>query len=541
MRRILSTAILLTLAACTANTQSSSPDSNDPNAPSDPSATSAKGATKPPATVGRIANSADWMSESKAALAGVQLNALSIPGTHDSGTYGIVSVYDRPSDDAFAPDDGKNGMIRLGEFVGVSDAWAKAQDKTVGEQLADGIRSIDLRPCTEKNGTLRVCHSLYGAKMADILDDVAAFASAHPKEFILIGMKTFAGHDSNGNMSDADHQALLSMIDTKIGAHVLDYGNGEISPTKTLDDVWKTGKSIAIIYENEAHRPSRFMPAGAQKGSWDGDIWDKTPKRTSLESHVSSTLGSTFFSFSAPATPADDLIEYSLDPIGNYPTNLQKLAAATNPVVLGWVKNEWSKMVTNVISVDFYESSCVVTLSNWLNGGNPSFDGCNIGSDTMWGKWSVGPYGRGVGVPMTCASGEEEIAGLCYTDCKSGYTSPTLFPTVCAQACPSGYRDDGLTCFRDAQIISADNSSCPWYDVCGLTFAAGCSTCPSGYTNDGCTCRIDANAIVKTRYDRGVGKPLDACPSGTEQSGLLCYPTCKAGYHGVGPMCWPNY
>ncbi|CAF0920047.1 unnamed protein product [Adineta ricciae] len=40
-------------------------------------------------------------------------------------------------------------------------------------------------------------------------------------------------------------------------------------------------------------------------------------------------------------------------------------------------------------------------------------------------------------------------------------------------------------------------------------------------------------------YGRGVGRPLHACPDhASEQDGLLCYPTCREGYNGVGPVCW---
>jgi len=40
--------------------------------------------------------------------------------------------------------------------------------------------------------------------------------------------------------------------------------------------------------------------------------------------------------------------------------------------------------------------------------------------------------------------------------------------------------------------------------------------------------------------DRGVGVPVSACPSGTEQSGALCYPPCEANYTGIGPVCWQD-
>jgi len=41
---------------------------------------------------------------------------------------------------------------------------------------------------------------------------------------------------------------------------------------------------------------------------------------------------------------------------------------------------------------------------------------------------------------------------------------------------------------------------------------------------------------AKSSYGRGVGTPLTC---GTKQYDAgLCYPYCKAGYAGVGPVCW---
>ncbi len=42
----------------------------------------------------------------------------------------------------------------------------------------------------------------------------------------------------------------------------------------------------------------------------------------------------------------------------------------------------------------------------------------------------------------------------------------------------------------------------------------------------------------KSAYGRGVGKAIHTCSDGEELDGLLCYPTCKAGFSGVGPVCW---
>ncbi len=53
---------------------------------------------------------------------------------------------------------------------------------------------------------------------------------------------------------------------------------------------------------------------------------------------------------------------------------------------------------------------------------------------------------------------------------------------------------------------------------------------------------IDGELYCLSSYGRGVGTPLDACPSGTVQdpTGLLCYPACTPGYSMVGPVCWQD-
>jgi len=33
---------------------------------------------------------------------------------------------------------------------------------------------------------------------------------------------------------------------------------------------------------------------------------------------------------------------------------------------------------------------------------------------------------------------------------------------------------------------------------------------------------------------------INACPSGMEEDGGLCYDKCESGYHGVGPLCWSD-
>lgn len=156
--------------------------------------------------------------------------------------------------------------------------------------------------------------------------------------------------------------------------------------------------------------------------------------------------------------------------------------------------------------------------------GFSSFNAC-------WAATTV----RGAGViPSTCP-GEEKDGALCYPLCKAGYDG---VGPVCWEICPADAHDDGAFCRRDAKIISANTSACPWYDACGLTFAKGCSKCPSGYRNDGCTCRKDVQIWAKKSYGRGAGTPMECPASRPDEDAGLCYVSCAADQTGVGPVCW---
>lgn len=159
-------------------------------------------------------------------------------------------------------------------------------------------------------------------------------------------------------------------------------------------------------------------------------------------------------------------------------------------------------------------------------------DGATCRLDNIRAKDS---YGRGVGtIPNGCGSAENN-AGLCYQPCPAGFDG---VGPVCWKKCPPGMHDDGAFCRRDVQFANADNSSCPWYDLCGLTFARGCTTCPTGFLNDGCICRIDAWIFAKESHGRGVGTIPTDCGPGRVYDAGLCYDPCRNGFTGVGPVCW---
>jgi hypothetical protein len=42
----------------------------------------------------------------------------------------------------------------------------------------------------------------------------------------------------------------------------------------------------------------------------------------------------------------------------------------------------------------------------------------------------------------------------------------------------------------------------------------------------------------KNTMTRGVGKPIHACATGLVNQASLCYTPCRAGFNGIGPICW---
>lgn len=505
------------------------PPGSDPAAPqpdiSSPQASANEAEAAPPPITAET-----WMERSPK-LAKVPFHKIAIPGTHDSATYSLASVYSRPTSDPFAPD-APGFLAKAGQFAFVSEPWAKAQNLTLGEQLARGARYLDLRPCAEVNGTLRSCHGMYGPLMSDLLTDVRNFVAQHPQEIVLLNMQSFAG------MSAQHHAALRALIDDKLGRHLLDWSHKEFSPSMKLEEIWAhAGKSVVVIYDSDERAPA-YMPGYELPKTWTKAIWERDDKRAELLSAYS-VAGDSLWVLPASATPDEGgkLIGYSMVPGSSHPDSLEELADATNPVVQQWLRDEWRW--ANIVTVDFIEKTCLFEVTQQLNGvEGVSFTGCNIG-ETSWGNWQIGPYGRGAGSPLQCAPGQEMRDGLCYVPCSAGFKSPPLFPYLCVRECPAGYRDDGLTCFRDAKIIASDHDSCPAYDVCGVWLAKGCSSCPSGYSNDGCTCRRDPHMLTKAKYNRGTGTIPRSCPPGTEMDGLLCYPLCKSGFTGHGPICVP--
>jgi hypothetical protein len=175
----------------------------------------------------------------------------------------------------------------------------------------------------------------------------------------------------------------------------------------------------------------------------------------------------------------------------------------------------------------------------------------NYGDEDTESCW-VKAYGRGVGKPISdCPDGLERDGLLCYPKCAENYTG---VGPVCWQNCPSNFRNDGAFCFKPAPYGRGSGYALWDEDKCNRENPQGCERwglmwyprCAAGYHNvDCCICSPDCPAemtdigisCAKHSYGRGAGIPM-TCHQEEEYDSGLCYPYCKQGYRGVGPICW---
>ena len=129
-----------------------------------------------------VAGAADWMARLPD---DAPLGELSIPGTHDAGTQ----------------------YVQLGFF-------SKCQAQSIGQQLEDGFRYLDIRLAVSGDGlglNHSFCECRTGAApwsgrliLEDVLEDCYAFLSAHPTETVIFAVK-----QEHGDESVAEFQRIL--------------------------------------------------------------------------------------------------------------------------------------------------------------------------------------------------------------------------------------------------------------------------------------------------------------------------------------------
>ncbi|KAH9102075.1 hypothetical protein LEN26_008843 [Aphanomyces euteiches] len=122
------------------------------------------------------------MTDCSDAMTDIPLHQLCLPGSHNSGSYGVHGKNVSGDCDA--------ALVRYIKHVpgvaGFVARWAKCQRLSIMEQLDAGIRYFDMRIQVCHDDTIRLCHSLWSITLNDFLDQVHAFLDANPLELVVL-------------------------------------------------------------------------------------------------------------------------------------------------------------------------------------------------------------------------------------------------------------------------------------------------------------------------------------------------------------------
>ncbi|MBK9266994.1 MAG: hypothetical protein IPM54_45365 [Polyangiaceae bacterium] len=112
--------------------------------------------------------------------------------------------------------------------------------------------------------------------------------------------------------------------------------------------------------------------------------------------------------------------------------------------------------------------------------------------------------------------------------------------TTSAPVCWKPAQSRGVGTLPTICAAGEELSSGLCYPICKSGYAGEgpvCwSKCPAGTEDIGLFCRRGARVTPKKSQGRGVGK-LPECRN--ERDAGLCYDACPPGKTGVGPLCWP--
>jgi len=328
-----------------------------------------------------------WILRDK--LYNYSLVDITLPGTHDSGSYELV--------DAIGPGESTvvDDLIRVANKAGLPifpfvRGWGQSQNTTVYQQLLGGIRYIDLRVCVYNSGWFTL-HFLLGNQIQLILNDIRQFLDRHPGEVIVVELGDFAGS------STTERDFLGKMINDTLGRYLF-----PASPTGDLRQI-TIGQMVERNQRILMTSPFRLGPY-----LWNGTQFlcggyaDKSVlgEMVAWNYQEISRYGGTgsLFEVSWTLTPQPKDIEKDLyDPFDRVRT-LKDLALGADAALASFVDKYHNYKIGNIMLVDWWEYADVVDIAISQN-----LRLCN--DDPVYIPWSTdGQYCRNWFVNGNCSN-----------------------------------------------------------------------------------------------------------------------------------------
>jgi len=255
-----------------------------------------------------------------------------IPGTHESGSYGISWIS--------AAEPGERTSYATSKPLVAT--WAKTQFLNVYQQLEHGIRYLDLRIAFDDKQRAVIAHGLVSTSLNTVLKDIRKFSIAHPKEIILLRYTLSSDYTSSlpdGGTSETSRATQL--ITQYFGSQILNF-----SQDATFNDFWSQNKSIMIFIDSyNGYWPNCYTLHGVESfldRHVQGNIGDMISDTQLI--YTPPTKGFFFVEntyWASPFLQENSLSKYSTD-----------LRARTLQMLRGWHSRGY---ILNVVTTDFFD------------------------------------------------------------------------------------------------------------------------------------------------------------------------------------------
>ena len=176
-----------------------------------------------------------WMDYYSDVLGKLTLTEMTLPGTHDAGTY-------NPK-------------------CGIGARWIRTQSLPLIQQLQFGIRVLDLRIGQISSGDYLIVHDIWRTSytLAAALKEVTDFVDATDKEIVILDFHRF---DKLGDKS-YDYDKLKAQICSQLNGYILSVQSGQGKP---LQEIWQTcGKKRVVVAWNTSNPDSYMWPGVNQR------------------------------------------------------------------------------------------------------------------------------------------------------------------------------------------------------------------------------------------------------------------------------------
>lgn len=288
-----------------------------------------------------------WMKQLSGYIYERSIGQVYLPGSHDSATYKLEHKFGKNQD--------MTSKLNALRFIGVGYAvttiaykWSQAQNRSIAQQLEDGVRYLDLRVIyRDSKKQFYTVHGLYGPSLDDVLGQIVRFLSQNPTEIIVIqvGDLRYMPHGPK------DHQELISKLRRAFNTRLVT--NDEVDAP--LSELWKNKRQVLLIYKNQQiskQYSDVFDPSVI------ADYWANAQNLRDLKARLDTELrnkklnGSPLYVIQSQLTPTDETIKNGLNPFYRNYRSLQDMAMPVKPYLSNWLK-DWSHAGGSIVLLDF--------------------------------------------------------------------------------------------------------------------------------------------------------------------------------------------